>query len=341
MQKGYHMNVRHMRYFSVLGDELHFRRAAARLHISQPALSRSIQHLEEALGFPLLERDKRNVALTPAGAVYLDGCRSMIATLDTTLARARRAARGQIGEVRIGYTDIAVAGILPNVVRSFRSAYPGVTITANHGCTQAQIDDLDADRLDVGFLTGPWSRPGYETWTVQTDSLVAVLPERHRLAAKPTLSLDDFADEPFVTGDPRFWAHFDQHFRALCTRAGFQPRVVQHASNNEGILGLVACGIGVSIQAETIRTSLRNGVVMRDIAGCAPEIPTLAAWRTDAGNPVKAHLVAHVKALYRTPSRAADLVRDATHAARAVGFAVGEAATKTVPQRQQRPASDR
>jgi DNA-binding transcriptional LysR family regulator len=311
------MNIRQMRYFAVLGDELHFRRAAARLHISQPALSRSIQQLEDALGFALLERNKRNVGLTPAGAAWLDGCRSMIATLDTTMNRARGAARGQIGEVRIGYTDIAVAGILPTVVRSFRSACPSVTITANHGCSQAQIDDLDADRLDVGFLTGPWSRPGYETWIVQTDTLVAVLPERHRLALKPALSPSDFAHEPFVTGEPRFWAHFDCHFRALCTRAGFQPRVVQHASNNEAILGLVACGIGVSIQAETIRMALRNGVVMRDILGCEAEIPTLAAWRTETVNPVKANLIAHVKALYPKPSRAADLVRGATRAARA------------------------
>lgn len=327
------MNLRHLRYFAVLGGELHFRRAAARLNISQPALSRSIQLLEEGLGFALLERNKRNVALTPAGAVYLDGCRSIIATLDMTMSRARGAARGQIGEVRIGYTDIAVAGILPTVVRSFRSACPGVTITANHGCSQAQIDDLDADRLDVGFLTGPWSRPGYETWTVQMDTLVALLPERHRLAAKPTLSPADFADEPFVTGEPRFWAHFDAHVRALCTRAGFQPRVVQHASNNEAILGLVACGIGVSFQAETIRMSLRNGVVVRDIAGCAPEIPTLAAWRTETVNPVKANLIAHVRALYPTPSRAADLVRDATHAARAAAAAFADAGLGAGPGR--------
>jgi DNA-binding transcriptional LysR family regulator len=320
------MNIQQLRYFLVLGDELHFRRAAARLHLSQPALSRAVQQLEAALGFPLFERNNRNVALTPAGAVYLDGCRSMLATLDATGDRARRASRGQIGEVRIGYTDIAVAGILPNVVRSFRSAFPDVTIAANHGCSQAQIDDLDADRLDVGFLTGPWSQPGYETWTVQTDSLVAVLPERHRLAAKPLLSLADFAEEPFVKGEPRFWAHFDAHLSALCAVAGFQPSVAQHASNNEAILGLVACGIGVSIQAETIRTSLRNGVVMRDIAGCAAEIPTIAAWRNGSATPAKANLIAHVKALYRHPSRAADLVdrkpdsanaqtRDAAHAA--------------------------
>lgn len=303
------MNIQQIRYFVALGEELHFRKTAARLRLSQPALSRSVQQLEAALGFPLLDRNNRNVSLTRAGVVYLNGCRNMLETFDTALERARRAARGQIGEVRIGYTDIAVAGILPNVVGTFRSAYPDVTITASHGCTQAQIDDLQADRLDIGFLTGPWSSEGYETWTVQTDSVVAVLPERHRLATKSELLLTDFADEPFVMGEPRLWMHFDAHLRALCKGAGFQPRVVQYASNNEAILGLVACGIGVSIQAEAIRTSLRNGVVMRDISGCAPEIPTVAAWRTDVEYPAKKNLIRHVQALYRTPSRAADLVR--------------------------------
>ena len=295
------MNIQQLRYFLVLGEELHFRRAAARLHLSQPALSRAVQQLEGVLGFALFQRDNRNVALTPAGRQYLDGCQSMLATLDMTTARAQRTAKGDIGQVRIGYTDIAVAGILPNVVRSFRSTYPDITIAANHGCSQAQIDDLEADRLDVGFLTGPWSREGYETWTVQTDAFVAVLPERHRLVLKPELSLTDFVNEPFVMGEPRFWGHFDAHLQALCRTVGFEPRVVQYASNNEGILGLVACGMGVSIQAETIQTSLRSGVVIRNIGDAFPRVPTVAAWRTTPDNPVTLRLVRHIIALYENP----------------------------------------
>jgi DNA-binding transcriptional LysR family regulator len=300
------MNTQQLRQFVLLGEELHFRRAAMRLHLSQPALSRAVQQLEATLGFALLERDNRNVALTPAGEVYLAGCRATLAALDAATERARRTACGQLGEVRLGYTDIAVAGILPNVVHSFRAAHPDIVIVASHGCTRAQIDDLAADRLDVGFFTGPWSLAGYETWTVQTDAFVAVLPQRHRLATKPNLALADFADEPFVMGEPRFWGHFDAHLQALCRAAGFEPKAVQHASNNEGILGLVACGIGVSIQAEAIRTSRRNGVVVRSIDATA-RIPTVAAWRAERGNAVKGRLVEHVKALYPTPSRACDL----------------------------------
>jgi DNA-binding transcriptional LysR family regulator len=301
------MKIQQLRYFLVLGEELHFRRAALRLHLSQPALSRAVQQLEAALGFTLLKRDRRNVALTDAGRAYLEGCRSGFAAFDAATDRARRVARGHVGEVRIGYTDIAVAGILPHVVRSFRSAHPDITISASHACTQAQIEDLDADRLDVGFLTGPWSGSGYETWEVQTDGFAAVLPERHRLASKEKLILEDFADEPFVMGEPRLWAHFDAHLQGICRTAGFTPRIVQHASNNEAILGLVACGMGVSIQAETIRMSPRHGVVIRSIDGGFPRVPTIAAWRPDLDNAVKMRLIQHVKALYVAPKRADEL----------------------------------
>jgi DNA-binding transcriptional LysR family regulator len=298
------MNLQQLRYFQALGEELHFRRAAERLRLSQPALTRSIQQLESAAGFALLTRDNRNVALTPAGEEYLKGCRSILAMMDTMTDRARRLARGDIGSVRIGYTDIAVAGILPAVVRTFRSACPDITIEANHGCSQAQIDDLETDKLDVGFFTGPWSRKGYTTWVVQEDAFVAVLPAQHPLARKPTLSLGDLAEEAFVLGEPRFWTHYHAHLNRLCRTAGFEPNVVQYASNNEGILGLVACGMGVTIQAESIRTYGRGDVVMRLLETEDAEIPTIAAWRDEPMNAVKERLIAHVKSLYPKPVRA-------------------------------------
>jgi DNA-binding transcriptional LysR family regulator len=298
------MNLQQLRYFQALGEELHFRRAAERLHLSQPALTRAIQQLESAVGFALLARNNRNVALTPAGEEYLKGCRSVLATVDGMTDRARRMAKGEIGSVRIGYTDIAVAGILPAVVRTFRAACPNITIEANHGCSQAQMDDLERDMLDVGFFTGPWSRAGYTTWVVQQDAFVAVLPAQHPLAGKPALMLSDLAGEPFVLGEPRFWTHYHAHLNRLCRAAGFEPKVVQYASNNEGILGLVACGMGVTIQAESIRTYGRSDVVMRYLDKEDAEIPTIAAWRDGPMSAVKERLIAHVKTLYRSPVRA-------------------------------------
>lgn len=297
------MNLQQFRYFVVLGEELHFRRAAERLNLSQPALTRSIQQLEHAVGLTLVERDNRNVALTPAGEEYLKGLRSILATHADATERARRIAQGEAGSLRIGYTDIAVAGILPTVVRSFRAKHPTIGVEANHGCTRAQIDDLEQGRLDMGFLTGPWRKEGYETHAVQRDTFVAVLPAQHRLAAAPVVRLTDLADEPFVLGEPRHWAHYNAHFDRVCRAAGIEPRAVKYASNNEGILGLVACGMGVSVQAASIRISGRSDVVTRALENETAEIPTVAAWRSEAIDPVTARLVAHVKALYERPVR--------------------------------------
>ncbi len=298
------MNVQQFRYFVALGEELHFRRAAERLNLSQPALTRSIQQLEQAVGLELVKRNNRNVSLTPAGEEYLKGLRSILSTFEGTTNRARRAALGEAGAVRIGYTDIAVAGILPLVVRTFRAAHPNIAIEANHGCTQAQIDDLEQGNLDMGFFTGPWSREGYSTWVVQQDAFIAVLPAQHRLANTTRLRLRDLADEPFVLGEPRFWTHYHEHLYRFCRSAGFEPNVVQYASNNEGILGLVACGMGVSIQAESIRAYGRSNVVMRYFENEAVEVPTVSVWRSGATDLVTMRLIAHVQGLYPKPARA-------------------------------------
>jgi DNA-binding transcriptional LysR family regulator len=295
------MNLQQFRYFVALGEELHFRRAAERLNLSQPALTRSIQQLEQAVGLQLVKRNNRNVALTPAGEKYLEGLKSMLSIFEGTTNRARRAAMGEAGTVRISYTDIAVVGILPLVVSTFREAHPNIAIHANHGCTQAQIDDLEIGKLDMGFFTGPWSQEGYSTWVVQQDSFVAVLPAQHRLASATTLRLTDFAEEPFVLGEPRFWTHYHEHLYRYCRRVGFEPRVVQYASNNEGILGLVACGMGVSIQAESIRAYGRSNIVMRYLESEIAKVPTIAAWRTEPADTITQRLVAHVKGLYPRP----------------------------------------
>lgn len=298
------MNLRHLRYFVTIADELHFRRAAERLNLSQPALTRAIQQLEFVTGCPLVRRDSRHVELTVAGEELLKGARTVLATLQSTTERARRAESGETGLVRIGYTDIAVAGILPTVVRSFRASLPGVAVEANHGCTQAQIDALASGQLDVGFLTGPWSREGFAAWTVQQDGFVAVLPKHHPLAATHALALSDLAEEPFVLGEPRFWTHYHAHLFAACRATGFEPKVVQYASNNEGILGLVACGMGVSVQAESISIYARRDVVIRRLRSLTVKVPTIAAWRCDGMSAPKARLIAHLKALYRNPAKA-------------------------------------
>ncbi len=288
------LGLSQVRYFVAVAEELHFRRAAERLNLSQPALSRAIGRLEEAVGATLFERTNRSVVLTPAGARLLDGCTTALAALDGAVDQARKLHSGQQGYLTLGYTDFAIAGRLPEIVQSFRRCHPEIVVQARHGCTRAQFEDLEAGKLDLGFVTGPVSQPAYDALPVQHDRYVAVLPEGHRLAERAIVTLADLADEPFVLGEPASWEHFHAHLFELCRSAGFTPQVVQHASNNEGIFGLIACGMGVSIQAACVENYFRKGLVFRPIADCARTVPTLAVWLTDPMTPLKARFVAHL-----------------------------------------------
>ena len=269
-----------IRYFVAVATELHVRRAAERLHISQPALSRAIAKLEQRLGFRLFDRTTRRLALTEPGERLLAGARTALAGLDTAVREAADLAAGRSGRLALGYTDMAIAGRLPGIVQSFRRAHPAILVSARHGSTRVQLAELAAGTLDIGFLTGPVEVPGLATRLVQVDRFVVLLARSHRLARRRTLRLADLADEDFVAGDTREWAHFNAHVERMCRAARIDPRIVQSASNGDGIFGLVACGIGISIQAESARTYLRDGIVARPLTDPAAPIPTFAAWQT-------------------------------------------------------------
>ena len=289
------LGLQQFRYFIAVAEELHFRRAAERVNLSQPALSRAISRMEEAVGAALFERTNRSVALTPAGARLLDGCTSALAVLEGAVDQARKLHAGELGRLTIGYTDFAIAGRLPQIVQAFRHGHPEIAIDATHGCTKAQLEDLETGRLDVGFLTGPAPRRGYGSVPVQHDRFVAVLPDSHPLAGQPTVDLVALADEPFVLGELPSWEYFHAHLFDLCRTAGFEPAAVQYASNSEGIFGLIACGMGVSIQVECVQNYFRKGVVFRPLGDCAKTVPTLAVWREDPMPPLKARFIGHVR----------------------------------------------
>ncbi len=289
------LGLQQFRYFIAVAEELHFRRAAERVNLSQPALSRAISRMEEAVGAALFDRNNRSVALTPAGARLLDGCTAALAVLDGAVEQARKLHTGERGRLTIGYTDFAIAGRLPQIVQAFRNAHPEIAIDAVHGCTRAQFADLEAGKLDIGFVTGPVPRRGYGSVPVQHDRFVVVLPDTHPLADRAAVDLADLADEPFVLGELPSWEHFHAHLFDLCRTAGFEPAVVQYASNSEGIFGLIACGMGVSIQVECLENYFRKGVVFRPLRHCAKTVPTLAAWRDDTVAPLKARFIEHLR----------------------------------------------
>lgn len=273
--------LRHIRYFTAVAEELHFRRAAVRLGIAQPALSRAIRYLEHELAVTLFERSNRSVVLTPAGKTFLEGCRSVINTVERTVDDTRQVHRGQIGTLRIGYTDFAIAGALPNLMKEFQRMQPGIVLQPHHDVTADQLRKLEEGNLDIGFVTGPITRPGYDQCLIQRDRLICVVYEHHPLAERSSVRLDELANEDFVHGPTRDWEHFYAYLMPLCHRCGFVPRIVQEAFNSAGILGLVASGMGVTILTESTHSLAVKGLVAIPLEDVPERLTTVALWNSN------------------------------------------------------------
>ena len=275
------IELRHLHAFVEVADTLHFRRAAERLHLAQPALSRAIRQLEDRVGAPLLERSTRSVSLTPAGAALLPEARATLRCAERALGRARAAAAGHLGQLAVTYMDFAINGALPRILARFRRRHPGIRVSLRHLWTEGQREALLRGEVDVGFLIGPFTAPGVASRVVQREHLCVVLPEDHGLARRRRIPVAVLRDEPFVLGNPEAWAPFRHLVDRVCQGAGFSPRVVQEAFNSDGILGLVAAGLGVTLYPEGARSRQREGVVVRPLDDTSARVDTLAAWRSD------------------------------------------------------------
>ena len=290
------IELHHLRYFVAVAEDLHFRRAAERLHIAQPALSRAIKWLESELDATLLLRTTRNVALTEAGRIYLHETRQALAQIERAQSLAQSAAVGEAGRLSVAYMDFAINGPLPAILNAFRTSHPGVTVDLAHMWTERQREAIVAGDIDIGFLIGPFAAPGIESLTVLSERFVAVLPDAHRLAAKQRINLADLGDEPFILGANLFWGPYRRLVDELCLGAGFTPRVVQEAHNSDGIFGLVAAGMGVSIYVEGARNFSLRGCTVRPFKSLDARIETTAVWRADNPSPVIANFIAAVAA---------------------------------------------
>lgn len=297
-------DLRRLRYFQALSMELNFRRAAKRLNITQPALSRAIAQLEEEVGTRLFTRTNRQVALTLSGRTFAKGCDRTLASLQDTVDETRRIARGSAGTLSIGYTDTSIAGRLPDLVDGFARLAPGVGIRLVQGYTSLQLRMLADGDLDVAIVTGALTGPavstaagvgGTETAMVQSDRFMVLLPTGHPLALRPSVLLSDLADQLFVAGDPEKWEVYDSHVKAHCERAGFRPRIVQTAPESRAIVGLVSCGLGIGILPESIVATVDHRVVARPINGLDASLETVAHWYTADMPPTLTRFVGFLK----------------------------------------------
>jgi len=260
------IDLRLLRQFVAVAEELHFRRAAERLSMSQPPLTAAVRRLEQEIGATLIERGQKTVRLTEAGAVLLVEARRLLDAAEAALTATRDAAAGRRGVVRLGYVGSAMHGRLPAELRRFRRAEPGVRVELREMTTTAQISALRAGELDLAIVIPPLGDPGgLHTAPFDRDRLAMALSPGHRLAGKPDLVLRDLADDPFICWPRAQGPGFHDHLTRLCVAAGFVPNVVQEAYGMQAVLSLVAAEAGVAVVPESMATSRGAEVVCRPI----------------------------------------------------------------------------
>lgn len=272
------LELRHLRAFSAVCRELHFGRAADALNLAQPALSKIVQQLEAEVGVPLLIRTTRRVELTEAGKAFLAETSGIEGRIGRAIESAKNAARGMRGELRIAYTDFAINGHLPHVLRDFTSAHPDIKLNLIFMPTTSQHVALLKQSIDIGFMIGPFEHKTTRQMIFDEDDYVALLPSSHPLCAKLSLTLAELAGEPFVLGTGDNWAAFRSRLFAECRSRGFFPNIVLEASNSEGIFGLVVAGVGVTIYSSCVGNLPRLGVTVRPLRDMTNKLPVTAVW---------------------------------------------------------------
>ena len=260
------MELRHCRYFVAVAEELHFGRAAKRLGISQPPLSQQIRSLEQELGVELLRRTKRNVRLTAAGEVFLQASRKLLRGVEDSLDVTRRAARGEVGTLQVGYAPGVEIEILPKVLREFARRYPHVDVRLVPLPTRDQLDALRQRRIDVGLIMLPASTDGLDLGLVRREPLILVAPRNHPLARKPAVHVRDLEGVSYVHLARAYEPMVHDHILGLAREARVTLRVVAESAHLYDNLSLVAAGVGVSLLPDCVRLVRREGVVYRPVA---------------------------------------------------------------------------
>lgn len=273
------LELRPLRSFIVVATELHFSRAARRLHISQSALSQQIRALEDNLGAVLFSRTSRMVELTAAGEALLEAAPRVLFEADRATERVRQAVKGTAGVLVIGSVGTALASIAPRIMRTLRQDFPDLRLEVRQLDTAALLVALAGGRVDVALVREASPRPSLHIEQLVSEPLMVAMPEDHHLAARDQVRPEDLADEPFVLWPRPLGADFFDIITGYCREHGFSPRIVAEGADIETQLGLVASGMGVSLQPAFYANLRMVGVAFRPLLGSAPLIALQVAWR--------------------------------------------------------------
>ncbi|KAM3095325.1 LysR family transcriptional regulator [Phormidesmis sp. 146-12] len=280
------MELRQLKYFITVAEELHFGRAAESLHLSQPALSKQIQALEDSLEIRLLERTKHWVRLTIAGQKFLETAYKVLREVEEGIQITKQVAEGQVGQVRIGLTEATLFSLAPKIVRHYRNNYSQVKLILTSGGTEAHVEALRTHRIDVGFVYLPIREPSLSIHPLFEETYVAALPPFHRLARQKQIALQSLATEPLIfyprSLAPVLYGAFIKH----CEQAGFVPNIVHEAELAQTRLGLAAAGVGITFVLSDMQNLSAKGVVYRPLIGDFLTLKLAIAWRHNEPSPV-------------------------------------------------------
>ena len=259
------MELRHLRYFVTVGEEQHYGRAARRLHVAQPALSRQIQDLEGEIGFTLFDRLPRGVKISAAGKSFLEDARRILQQVSEATSRAARVARGQCGTLRVGFAESASwHGVAPDSFRQFREQQPDAELQLNPSSSLEQVEAVRSGRLDAGFVFDfPKADRELDQIRVASHNLLLAAPKGHPLTKLKKLLLRDMADTSFVWFPRRQSPAYYDRLMHACFRGGLKtPHIVQEALDQATMLSLVTCRLGVAFVSDSIRWRCPEGVVL-------------------------------------------------------------------------------
>lgn len=259
------MELKHLKSFLSVAEQLSFGRAARQLHLSQPALSGQIRRLEEDLGVRLFLRNRRTVELTEAGKVFLAEARSILEHADEAVNRARKAARGESGRLRIGFVSSAALEIVPAIAVTFRNCYPDVALDLQNVRTISQVEGLIDKSIDIGFLRLPLVHDRLKITVIHREPFVVTLPPEHRLAKETFIEMAALRAEKFVAYGRRWAPGFFDAVIQMCTTAGFSPEIVQETGEMYTAIALVAAGAGIAILPRSVVLAQSRNVVLRSL----------------------------------------------------------------------------
>ncbi len=288
---GYQLELRHFNYFLAVAEELHFRKAAEKLFISQPGLSRQIKQMEEILGTSLFVRNKRKVSLTPAGDYLKSELEFILNHLEVTRKQLKSIGEGNLGEIRIGFLGSAIQNVIPDLLIKLKNKYAGIKANLEELSNKAQVNAVLSDKLDVGFVRLARVPNGIELQPVFEDTFSVVLPKDHKLNSTSFESVHQLAEESFILFSQDYSPLYYDTVMSICEDKGFTPKISHKSVHAQTIFKLVENNLGIAIVPTSLQHGFQMDVKFIELKKISQRAVLSVIWKSDNRNPALQHCI--------------------------------------------------